>query len=678
MEQLNIKKIHENPFIGTIDNFLTSSECEHFIDLSNGKLKRALVSSQKKGEISSGRTGSNYWIPHNKDEITQKVSKRIAEYVKIPLENAESFQLIQYDEKQEYRNHYDGWLHDNSEKTLRNIKYGGQRMLTVLVYLNDVEEGGGTRFSKLNISIEAKKGRMLIFQNVYKNTNIRHELSEHCGMPVVKGYKYAFNLWFRECSGQYSKFNPDYYNKHNEIINEPTCKGMYNKIINEPITELAYNVKDDHSKLHVSKEMYKVNSYINTKLSAYILDKCKFDNSNFRSCWVKLSEFPDLTKRLEETIGIDKSFFENINVVEYTENKIHNKHFNAYDLNSDSGKKYTSKLGQRLFTITLILSDNIEMNFSNIKSIINFNKGDLLLYKNVINNSVKRDSDMQRSIVCKKDNGYLANIYIRCNNKNGGKLIEVDSKSENYIETLNYVLEKFHNNKVKRQWNGFKSFKYNFKGDFNKFKKYVNCFNTIRCSLEGKTCLNKTNMDNDYNLDAKLPIQIINNVLDSNILALLQKYYKETIKNQVWSLGDSQSKRYKSHNEPMSRFLHYECLPLIEKIVGRSLKPTYTYLSAYVKGADLPPHTDRPECEYTVSFIVDKPKNCKWNIYVHKIQQEEKYKGRYDEKPPIDECVSVDCDAGGLMLFQGTDHIHFREKFEDEYYNILLLHYCSI
>ena len=318
------------------------------------------------------------------------------------------------------------------------------------------------------------------------------------------------------------------------------------------------------------------------------------------------------------------------------------------------------------------------MNFSNIKSIINFNKGDLLLYKNVINNSVKRDSDMQRSIVCKKDNGYLANIYIRCNNKNGGKLIEVDSKSENYIETLNYVLEKFHNNKVKRQWNGFKSFKYNFKGDFNKFKKYVNCFNTIRCSLEGKTCLNKTNMDNDYNLDAKLPIQIINNVLDSNILALLQKYYKETIKNQVWSLGDSQSKRYKSHNEPMSRFLHYECLPLIEKIVGRSLKPTYTYLSAYVKGADLPPHTDRPECEYTVSFIVDKPKNCKWNIYVHKIQQEEKYKGRYDEKPPIDECVSVDCDAGGLMLFQGTDHIHFREKFEDEYYNILLLHYCSI
>ena len=143
-------------------------------------------------------------------------------------------------------------------------------------------------------------------------------------------------------------------------------------------------------------------------------------------------------------------------------------------------------------------------------------------------------------------------------------------------------------------------------------------------------------------------------------------------------MGDRQSNRYKANNEPMSRFLHYEFLPLIEKIVGKSMKPTYTYLSAYVKGADLPPHTDRPDCEYTVSFIVDKPVGSNWNIYVHKKQQPVKYKGRYDIKPSLDECVPVDCDVGGIMLFQGTDHIHFREELEHDYYNILLLHYCSV
>ena len=159
---------------------------------------------------------------------------------------------------------------------------------------------------------------------------------------------------------------------------------------------------------------------------------------------------------------------------------------------------------------------------------------------------------------------------------------------------------------------------------------------------------------------------------------LLKKYYKETISEKVWPLGDRQSNRYKTHNEPMSRFLHYEILPLIEKIVGKKLRPTYTYLSCYVKDAELPPHTDRPDCEYTVSFVVDKPDDTNWNIYVHKKKQPIKHKGRYHVTIPLEECEAVDCDAGGLMLFQGTDRIHFREKLPFDYYNILLLHYCSV
>ena len=52
--------------------------------------------------------------------------------------------------------------------------------------------------TKLNIDIKPKKGKLLVFENTYKNTGIKHELSEHCGCPVIQGEKYAFNLWFRE------------------------------------------------------------------------------------------------------------------------------------------------------------------------------------------------------------------------------------------------------------------------------------------------------------------------------------------------------------------------------------------------------------------------------------------------------------------------------------------------
>lgn len=224
------------------------------------------------------------------------------------------------------------------------------------------------------------------------------------------------------------------------------------------------------------------------------------------------------------------------------------------------------------------------------------------------------------------------------------------------MDTLDTVMSQFKHDKITQQWRGFESFKYNFKGNFDNFKDYINLYNTIR---ENRQCLNPDNLEVDYVLNPELPIQVVNNVIDKELLLLLQNYYKDTINSDTWVLGDKQSNRYKAHNEPMSRFLHYECLPLIEKIVGKSMKPTYTYLSAYVKGADLPPHTDRPDCEYTVSFVVDKPEGSNWNIYVHKPQQEVKHKGRYDEKPPLEECEAVDCEAGGLMLFQGTRSVAF-------------------
>ena len=81
-------------------------------------------------------------------------------------------------------------------------------------HLNYVEKGGGTRLSKLNITIPADKGKLLVFQNTMsKDNHNRHPLSEHAGMPVEMGEKYAFNLWFRECpiNMLYKEFNPDYY-----------------------------------------------------------------------------------------------------------------------------------------------------------------------------------------------------------------------------------------------------------------------------------------------------------------------------------------------------------------------------------------------------------------------------------------------------------------------------------
>lgn len=187
-----------NPLIYTIENFIDSEKCNHFITLSKNKLKPSLVTYDDKGIESKGRTSINCWISHKHDDLVFSVANKISQLLNIPLENAESYQVIYYDINGKYRNHYDGWLFDNSDKSNRCLKNGGQRMITALCYLNDVIEGGETKFTKLNIKIDPSPGKLLVFKNVYNQTNIRHNLSEHSGMPVIKGEKYAYNLWFRE------------------------------------------------------------------------------------------------------------------------------------------------------------------------------------------------------------------------------------------------------------------------------------------------------------------------------------------------------------------------------------------------------------------------------------------------------------------------------------------------
>ena len=674
----NSKTIYSNnPFVGTYSNIISQEECNHFIEISKEHLKRALVSDQGKGIVSAGRTGSNTWIEHDHDEITKLVGEKIAKLVGLPLENAEKYQIIYYGVSQEYRQHYDSWLHDGSDKTLRCMKYGGARLITALCYLNDVEEGGGTNMTKLDITIEAEKGKLLIFQNtISKEDHNRHVLSEHAGLPVIKGEKYAFNLWFKECNSKrlYEDFNPDYY----KITEKKAPLDSY--------TRDKLSLQLDINKLSNNSEIYSDTAFVDHNICDKILGLSKFNTNSRRDAWVNLNSVSEFTEKLELLLGIDREFFENINVVEYKPGKLHNRHFVAYDLNSEKGKKYTNVLGQRLYTVSLALSDNMVVDFLKEKTSILLNNGDVLIYNNIQVNSYDRNPNLERTIINNNSNdGYIANIYIRHKTKEGKTFVNIQPNQENlefqvkelenYMDTLDTVMSQFKHDKITQQWRGFESFKYNFKGNFDNFKDYINLYNTIR---ENRQCLNPDNLEKDYLLNPELPIQIVNNVIDKELLLLLQNYYKDTINSDTWVLGDKQSNRYKAHNEPMSRFLHYECLPLIEKIVGKSMKPTYTYLSAYVKGADLPPHTDRPDCEYTVSFVVDKPEGSNWNIYVHKPQQEVKHKGRYDEKPPLEECEPVDCDAGGLMLFQGTDHIHFREELEGDYYNVLLLHYCSV
>jgi len=190
-------QINEDPKLVVFEDFLQPLETEQLLAAAQSKLKQALVSAANSGVESPGRTGRNCWIPHDYNAVVEDLSLRVADIVGMPLEYAESLQVVHYGRSQQYAPHYDAW-DAGTERGQRCMAHGGQRLITCLMYLNEPAEGGGTSFPNLDLEVRAKRGRMLLFHNCHRGSTVRHPDSLHGGMPVLEGEKWACNFWFRE------------------------------------------------------------------------------------------------------------------------------------------------------------------------------------------------------------------------------------------------------------------------------------------------------------------------------------------------------------------------------------------------------------------------------------------------------------------------------------------------
>jgi len=190
----------QHPWVITIDDFLTPEECDRIVELGYKEgYKRSEDVGAKDfdgtyGSVKSqGRTSENAWCSEEKscgdDPMVQQVLNRIEMLLNIPQINYEPFQILKYEEGQFYRQHHDFIEHQVSRQT-------GPRILTFFQYLSDVEEGGGTRFPKLDITVMPQKGRVLLWPSVLDtNPEEKDYRMDHEALPVIKGVKFAANAW---------------------------------------------------------------------------------------------------------------------------------------------------------------------------------------------------------------------------------------------------------------------------------------------------------------------------------------------------------------------------------------------------------------------------------------------------------------------------------------------------
>ena len=177
----------------TLDAFLDEAECNTLLALMKRHLYPSQITTQNEKD-KHFRTSKTAALSRLNDPLVHDVDVRICSMLGVHPSYAEGLQGHYYEIGEQFKPHLDCFDRLNEQS---HIATKGQRTWTVLVYLNEPEQGGGTRFPRLNKTWAPKLGSLLVWNNLDANGDPNPN-SLHQGLPVKRGFKAILTQWFRE------------------------------------------------------------------------------------------------------------------------------------------------------------------------------------------------------------------------------------------------------------------------------------------------------------------------------------------------------------------------------------------------------------------------------------------------------------------------------------------------
>ena len=126
----------------------------------------------------------------------QRLEEMLAGLNGIDPAYGEPLQGQRYDVGQEFKPHCD-YFNPGGEDWERYCSVAGQRSWTFMIYLNDVEAGGATRFKAIKKTIQPEAGKLICWNN-RRPDGRENPNTIHHGMKVRAGLKYVITKWYRE------------------------------------------------------------------------------------------------------------------------------------------------------------------------------------------------------------------------------------------------------------------------------------------------------------------------------------------------------------------------------------------------------------------------------------------------------------------------------------------------
>lgn len=218
-----LRLMNMNPPVFAVENFLTPFECSFLAEAAKDAFGPAPVVGKGVGEVSPSRTSSTCYLAR---EDLPDYMRKVTLLTGKPVEHCELPQVGRYFPSQQYLQHFDAFDLSN-EDGRRFASNGGQRTVTVLVYLNDVYQGGATSFPALGLQVQPRQGTAVVFFPATVD-GLLDKMVLHAALPAIET-KYVSQVWIRQSEyvghpskrlaqtmgvpfGQESNFMPDLMN----------------------------------------------------------------------------------------------------------------------------------------------------------------------------------------------------------------------------------------------------------------------------------------------------------------------------------------------------------------------------------------------------------------------------------------------------------------------------------
>jgi len=186
-----------DPEIVVLRDFLSAEECSALIEEAKSRLARSTTVSRETGqaEVHHARTSDGAFFTRGETPLIDKIEQRIAALLQWPVEHGEGLQVLRYGIGGEYRPHFD-YFDPKLAGSAQHLSRGGQRLGTLLMYLNTPEAGGHTSFPRVGMTIAPIAGHAGYF--ISSVGGVIDERSEHASVPITQGEKWVATKWLRE------------------------------------------------------------------------------------------------------------------------------------------------------------------------------------------------------------------------------------------------------------------------------------------------------------------------------------------------------------------------------------------------------------------------------------------------------------------------------------------------